>query len=204
MTLNATADGILAVEADGKIIFYNQQFAKLWEIPQDILNTGDDIILLGHVLEQLSDPDNFMSEVLRLYNSAENSFDVIHFKDGRVFERYSFPLQCGESSLNGRVWSFRNISERKQQELILRKSEYEFRMLAEAMPQIVWACSPDGMNIYLNQQWVDYTGLTLEESSGHGWNNPFHPDDHQGAWDAWQHAIRNGENYTFECRLRRA
>jgi len=203
MTLNATADGILAVDAAGKIIFYNRQFANLWEIPQGILDTGDDKMLLDHVLEQLSDPDAFMKGVLRLYNSGENSFDVIYFKDGRIFERYSFPLQHGESVSNGRVWSFRNITERKQHESVLRKSEYEFRMLAEAMPQIVWVCSRDGMNTYFNQQWVDYTGLTLQESFGHGWNKPFHPDDYQRAWDAWQYAISNGENCTFECRLRR-
>jgi PAS domain S-box-containing protein len=204
MTLNATADGILAVGSSGKIIFYNQQFATLWEIPQKILDTGDDKMLLDRVLDQVSDPDAFMKGVQRLYESDENSFDVICFKDGGTFERYSFPLQQGDSAANGRVWSFRNITERKQQESVLRKSEYEFRMLAEAMPQIVWVCSPDGMNIYFNQRWVDYTGLSLEESAGHGWNKPFHPDDHQRVWDGWQFALRSGRNFTSECRLCRA
>ena len=86
----------------------------------------------------------------------------------------------------------------------LRASEQEFRSLAEAMPQIVWACRPDGGNIYFNQQWVDYTGLTLAESYGAGWNKPFHPDDQQRAWDAWQHAIQDAAPYVLECRLRRA
>ena len=86
----------------------------------------------------------------------------------------------------------------------LRESETEFRLLAESMPQIVWATRPDGWNIYFNQQWVDYTGLTLEESYGHGWNIPFHPDDKQRAWEAWQEATKNGSPYDIECRLRRA
>ena len=72
------------------------------------------------------------------------------------------------------------------------------------MPQIVWATRPDGWNIYFNQQWVDYTGLTLEESYGHGWNTPFHPDDKQRAWEAWQRATQHNEPYSLECRLRRA
>jgi len=93
---------------------------------------------------------------------------------------------------------------RDQSQSALRLSEQEFRSLAEAMPQIVWATRPDGWNIYFNQQWVDYTGMTMEESYGHGWNTPFHPDDQQRAWDAWQRATQYNERYSLECRLRRA
>ncbi|MFA7062296.1 MAG: PAS domain S-box protein, partial [Pedobacter sp.] len=92
---------------------------------------------------------------------------------------------------------------RQQTEASLRLSEQGFLSL-EAMPQIVWATLPDGRNIYFNQQWVDYTGLTMEESYGHGWNIPFHPDDKQQAWDAWQRATQHNERYSLECRLRRA
>jgi PAS domain S-box-containing protein len=93
---------------------------------------------------------------------------------------------------------------RQRAEEALRMSEQEFRSLAEAMPQIVWATRPDGWNIYFNQQWVDYTGMTMEESHGHGWNRPFHPDDKQRAWGAWQRATQHDERYSLECRLRRA
>ncbi|MDR3641912.1 MAG: PAS domain S-box protein [Humidesulfovibrio sp.] len=96
-----------------------------------------------------------------------------------------------------------DISKRKLQEDALKRSEQEFRLLAEAMPQIVWVCSPDGLNTYFNQQWVDYTGLTLEESYGDGWNKPFHPDDQQQAWGAWKNAVRSNGAYAIECRLRR-
>ncbi|MCX6690713.1 MAG: PAS domain S-box protein [Methanoregula sp.] len=97
-----------------------------------------------------------------------------------------------------------DITERKQAEDALRESEHEFRSLAEAMPQIVWVTRADGWNIYFNQQWVDYTGLSLEESYGHGWNTPFHPDDQQRASDAWQQDTASGGTYSLECRLRRA
>jgi PAS domain S-box-containing protein len=103
--------------------------------------------------------------------------------------------------INGIAW---DITERSQAEEKLRKSEEEFRSLAESMPQIVWVTRKDGWNIYFNQQWVDYTGLTLEQSYGHGWNIPFHPDDQQRAMSAWENATKNNGIYSLECRLRRA
>jgi len=96
-----------------------------------------------------------------------------------------------------------DVSYRKKIEDALREGEREFRSLAEAMPQIVWVTRPDGWITYLNRQWADYTGLTLDESYGHGWNKPFHPDDWQRAWEAWQNAAKNGAVYSLECRLRR-
>ena len=98
----------------------------------------------------------------------------------------------------------RDITESRKLEEAIAANEKEFRLLAEAMPQIVWVTRPDGWNTYFNQQWVEYTGLTLEESYGHGWNKPFHPDDQQRAWAAWQNAVNNNGIYSLECRLRRA
>ena len=97
-----------------------------------------------------------------------------------------------------------DITERKRAEEALRESDTGFRTLAESVPQLVWKCTPDGLNIYFNQRWVDYTGLTLEESYGRGWNTPFHPDDKQPAWNAWNQAVETGGVYSIECRLRRA
>jgi len=102
------------------------------------------------------------------------------------------------------IGSITDITERKRADDALLKSEKEFRILAESMPQIVWITRQDGWNIYFNQQWIDYTGMTIEESYGHGWNKPFHPDDKQKAWAAWQNATKNNGVYSIESRLRRA
>ena len=156
---------------------------------------------------------------------------TLAFEDGMVRHvlGYGTPLLDDQRRPRGTVAVLIDITERKHIEEELRKSrdelelrvqertealrgqaealsasEKEFRMLAEAMPQIVWITRADGWNIYFNQQWVDYTGLTLEESYGHGWNKPFHPDDQKRAWDAWQNAITNNGTYSLECRLRAA
>ncbi|MBS9405712.1 EAL domain-containing protein [Halomonas sp. TRM85114] len=85
----------------------------------------------------------------------------------------------------------------------LRTSEAEFRTLVETMPQIVWVTRPDGWHIDFNQCWLDYTGLTLEESLGFGWNPPFHPEDRSYAAELWLQATNSGEPYEVEYRLRR-
>lgn len=96
------------------------------------------------------------------------------------------------------------IRQRKQAQAALQQSDADFRTLTEAMPQIVWTARADGSSTYVNQQWVDYTGMSLDDSHGRGWNKPFHPDDQQRAWNAWNNAVTCKGIYALECRLRRA
>lgn len=93
--------------------------------------------------------------------------------------------------------------ERARVEEALQLSEQQFRTMAEGMPQIVWSTLANGKTTYLNQRWVEYTGLTLEESYGDGWLIPFHPDDRERAWEAWEAATNRNAKYELECRLRR-
>lgn len=85
----------------------------------------------------------------------------------------------------------------------LRASVEELRQIVAELPQIVWAARPDGWHIYFNQNWMDFTGLALEESLGHGWNPPFHPEDRGRAAEEWEKATRTGQPYEIEYRLRR-
>jgi PAS domain S-box-containing protein len=96
------------------------------------------------------------------------------------------------------------VEERMRAQAALAQSEAAFRTLAESVPQLVWMCNPDGLNVYFNHRWVEYTGLTLDESYGRGWITPFHPEDRQAAGQAWNNAIETGGTYRIECRLRRA
>ena len=96
-----------------------------------------------------------------------------------------------------------DITKRKLLEQAITGNAKEFQALADAMPQIVWVARPDGWNTYLNRQWVEYTGMALEEGYGNGWTKSFHPDDQKRAWDAWQEALHGNSPYSIECRLRR-
>ncbi|MHB1247982.1 MAG: PAS domain-containing sensor histidine kinase [Polaromonas sp.] len=83
-------------------------------------------------------------------------------------------------------------------------SEAQFRLLTDAMPQIVWMMQADGSYTWFNQRWLDYTGLSMDESLAHGWTRLIHPDESLRACRLWQQALGGGEPCEIECRLRRA
>jgi PAS domain S-box-containing protein len=122
--LESTADGLLAVDSKGKVIKASKRFAEFWRIPKSLMDAGDDRALLDFVLEQLSDPDAFMKKVQSLYGSDAVDMDTLAFKDGRIFERYSFPMMM-DGAVIGRVWSFRDITERKRQEREISEKSVE-------------------------------------------------------------------------------
>ncbi|MCJ7448562.1 MAG: PAS domain S-box protein [Bacteroidales bacterium] len=126
-TLESTADGILVVDNQAKIVQYNQKFAEMWRIPEEILKLKDDNAAIQFVLDQLKYPDQFVEQVRNLYNDpAAITYDMLEFIDGRFFDRYSQPQKIGGKSV-GRVWSFRDITERKKSEaeLIASKEKAE-------------------------------------------------------------------------------
>ncbi|MBW4423642.1 MAG: response regulator [Nostoc desertorum CM1-VF14] len=96
------------------------------------------------------------------------------------------------------------ILERQRILEILRQSEKRYRYLAEAIPQLVWTTNPNGECDFFNQNWCEYTGLTLEQSLGSGWLAALHPDDIKNADEVWSNAVKNSTIYNNEYRFKRA
>jgi PAS domain S-box-containing protein len=117
-TVESTQDGILVVDKKGQIELSNRKFMEMWRIPAALIEAGSDSLLLDFVVNQLQRPAEFLAKVEELYaHPSAESRDILTFKDGRIFERFSKP-QMIHKKYAGRVWSFRDITEAKRAEKI--------------------------------------------------------------------------------------
>ncbi len=109
-----TIDGMLAVDESDHIVLANKQFGLNFGIPDELLSTGDDLIVRKHVTDKVVDPDAFVERVNYLNSHRdEKSRDELRFKNGQIFDRYSSPLVDSNSRYRGRIWYFRDITARK-------------------------------------------------------------------------------------------
>lgn len=175
-TLESTADGILVVDSEGQATYANARFAEMWRIPPSLLETRSDEKLIAYVLDQLTDPEAFLSRVRTLYRTTEDSLDTLTFKDGRVFERYSRPLLSAEG-VSGRVWSFRDITERRRMEDSLRETNQTLQTLIQASPLAIVALDPDGRVRLWNQTAERIFGWSEQEVLGA--TPPYIPEERQ-------------------------
>jgi PAS domain S-box-containing protein len=84
----------------------------------------------------------------------------------------------------------------------LQENEAKFRTIADAMPQMVWSTLPDGFHDYYNKRWYEFTGTPEGTTDGEGWNDMFHPEDQERAWEQWRLSLETGDPYEIEYRLR--
>jgi diguanylate cyclase (GGDEF)-like protein/PAS domain S-box-containing protein len=201
--IESLEDAIVCVNPEGIIVTWNRAARHLYGL------LASDV--LGKPLTMSTLPEE-LEGVLQTIDAIRSG------KEGQAFESVRVhidgqhldlavvvsPIQDAGGELMGVSAIARDITESKQMGVALRENESELRALMESIPQIVWVTLPDGWHIHYNQRWLDYTGLTLEESLGHGWNPPFHPDDRARAARRWQQATDTGEAYEVEYRLRRA
>jgi two-component system cell cycle sensor histidine kinase/response regulator CckA len=150
-TLEATADGILVVDLTGSVLWFNQKFLDLWSIPDELAQAADDEALLAHVVEQLAHPEAFVQKVQELYADPDaEDFDVVEFKDGRVYERFSIPSRLGGQSV-GRVWSFRDRTAQRMDAEQLRMSESRLSTILDSEPGCVKLIDREGALLEMNR-----------------------------------------------------
>jgi PAS domain S-box-containing protein len=128
----------------------------------------------------------------------------------RTLATTKIPLHGDDGEFLGVIGITRDVTQERAAgaeraaRLAAEEREAHFRTLAEAIPQIVWTADPDGDLDYYNQRWFDYTGMTLEETRGWGWEPVLHPQDLAACVQRWLAAVATGDPYEMEYRFKRA
>jgi len=113
----AVIDGILVADENNSIISYNERFVDMWQLPRDIAERGDGEAALDWTVEQLAEPEAVRENIQSLYdNPGMTARDETELADGRVFDRYTAPVVDDDGTCYGRLWTFRDITERKERE----------------------------------------------------------------------------------------
>ncbi len=164
-SLEATADGILVVDNNGRLILSNERFAEMWCIPEQLIQDKDDLRIREYVMNHLVDPEAYIEMTEQLYGREDSVTDEVRFKDGRTFERFSSPLIIS-GKIVGRVWSFRDTTTIRETQSRLERSEETYRDLVENANSIIlrWDCS--GVISFINDYGQQLLGYSAEDLVG--------------------------------------
>jgi formate hydrogenlyase transcriptional activator len=209
LILDSATEAICGCDSDGICLFANLSAARM-------LGYGDPAELLGknmHALEHHTRKDGTTYPLeecpictgFQKAESVHRDDEVFWRRDGTScpVEYWSHPV-VREGRTLGAVTTFIDITERKQAEAALRKSERELRTIIETIPAFVVSALPDGSVDFLSQSLLDYTGVSKEQWLGWGWRDIAHPEDADRVVNKWRVALACGEPLEVEVRYRRA
>ncbi|MCU0544479.1 MAG: PAS domain S-box protein [Oscillatoriaceae cyanobacterium Prado104] len=198
--------------ADEHLGYERGEFPRTRQAWEDILHPEDRARVAAAVAAYLKTSDSSDAPFLQEYRVMSRRGGALHWIDRGKAVRDDRGNPCkwigaiGDITARKQAESQRNLALAREQ--IARREaqagEQLYRVLAEAIPQIVWTAWPDGGTDYYNQRWFEYTGMTLEETQGWGWQPVLHPDDLQNCLERWNRAVQTGETYEVEYRFKRA
>ena len=211
--LEVSLDGILVVDDTGNVVSHNKKFLEVWKIDPSMyakemdggaVTLPDDSVLLAGV-ELVKEPEAFLARVRELYaNPAASDHCEFELKDGRTLERYSASLRGEKFGRGGRVWFFRDITERKQSEHALIESEHRFRVMADSCPIGIWVTDAKGGERFINKTYRKFCGVASEQVEPDAWISLIHPDDVPTYIAAFKRALKEHTSLRAEHRSRRA
>ncbi|HWX49532.1 MAG TPA: PAS domain S-box protein [Roseomonas sp.] len=201
--------GVLLAEApDGRVLLNNRRLEEILRRPTELTSSIEEYATLWEAYHpdgrRVEGYDFPLSRALLTGLPAGGEFRYRRGDGSMVWLRIAAaPVRSAEGSVTGAVVAVADIDAERRAAEALRESELRFRTLAEAVPQIVWSSLPDGRIDYVNPRLQDFTGL-LPNPAMESLARVVHPEDQHRAERAWQRALRRGQPFSTELRLRRA
>jgi two-component system sensor histidine kinase/response regulator len=202
--MNATPEGILVVDENQKRVLVNRRITELFNVPEDILHDDDDTKLLEHVVSLTKYPDTFLAKVISLYgHPSDTSRDEVELMNGMVLDRYSAPVIGEAGEYYGRMWTFRDITERKQAEATVIKMSERLALATRAGNVGIWDWDVVNNILVWDDQMYRLYGITPDKFSGAypAWQAGLHPDDREQGDLEIQMALRGEKEFITEFRV---
>ncbi|MEW6694397.1 Cyclic di-GMP phosphodiesterase Gmr [Tepidimonas thermarum] len=150
--LESSSDGILVCDLDGRIRAFNRAFADLWALPEALLTQQDDAAIWGHLATCVPDAHGFQSRLSELQrHPLLEAHDIVPLRNGRILERVTRP-QLAQGRPIGRVYAYRDVTERAATEAKLRLAAKVFESSLDAIivtdpQQRIVACNPAALRL---------------------------------------------------------
>lgn len=203
-TLRTAPIPLLVLRADLRVNTANEAFYKNFQVVPletegaliyDLGNGQWNIPRLRGLLEEILPKDNFFDGFEITHEFESIGLRTMLLNGRRMDSGAGGPLKI--------VLAIEDISERKQAEEKLRRSEERLRFMAESMPQKIFTAVPTGEIDYFNQRWMEFTGLPFDQIKDWGWPQFIHPDDVEEHVSQWKNSIKTGDYFELEHRIRR-
>lgn len=198
-TSEAALDGVLVVSPERKWLFFNRQFLEMWQIPSNIANQRSSQAAIRWALTQVEDPPYVRERMETLYAQPEAyATEEIRFKNGAVLERFTAPVKGADGSYFGRVWYYRDITQRKRTEEALRQSEARNRAFVNAIPDLLFRVSRAGAFLDYHSAPGYLPVVPPEEFLGRNAADVFAPPVAQALKERINHVLATGETKIIE------
>ncbi|SIR15170.1 MULTISPECIES: PAS domain-containing protein [Pontibacter] len=211
---NSIPEPIVVLSPEYKVVAATDAFLE------SSLRTRDQLIGLHFLLEAFPERENSYQD-----NAIKKGLDqVLQTKKAVRLGAMRYDIQKPESQGGGyevRFWEVNqtpildsegnveyimqkpfDVTEREVSQVALQKSEEKFKVMAEALPQLIYTIEPGGKTSYFNKRWEEYTGINLETLLQIKWDQMIHPDDLENTLAKWETAAKEGAEMQMELRMR--